>query len=346
MTRALHHLALAAGAAALLCGPTAHARDKSDVITLVNGDRITGEIVDLEFGQLTVKTDSIGTIRIEWLEVARIDSHHSFAVEANDGRRFSGLITPAATSGHFMVATATETVDLTVSAVARIGQLEAGFIERLTGSVSLGFDATKSSDVGTLRFDFDTEYRSDRNVANLSGDFTATDTADQGTLNQYSLTFLHQFLRPGDKFWLALATYESNEQQGIDGRLLLGGARGKYLLRRQDAEFSTYAGVGVTQEWASGAADDIQSVEALLGLRWKIFRFKDPETSLTSQLLVLPSLTETGRYRVRAGISLRHEIVKDLFSELSFKGAYDNEPPTAGAELLDYSVSTSLGYKF
>ena len=75
-------------------------------------------------------------------------------------------------------------------------------------------------------------------------------------------------------------------------------------------------------------------------------RFKDPETSLTSQLLLLPSITQSGRYRAKTNISLRHEIVNDFYLDLTFNGNYDNEPPTAGADSFDYTVSTSLGYKF
>ncbi|MGE0031997.1 MAG: DUF481 domain-containing protein [Steroidobacteraceae bacterium] len=347
MNARLHRLTLPVAAlAALLVSTAAFARGKTDVIYMVNGDRLTGEITELEYGQLTLKTDSLGTVEIDWLDVARIESGHTFSVESNAGLIYNGTISPGTESGHFVIATSTGATELVVGDVARIGQLEAGFIERLNGSVSLGFNETKSSDVSTLSFAFDTEYRSERIIAGLNGSFTANSTPDLGTFKQYEIEFGNQFLRPGDKFWLALASYESNEQQGIDGRLLAGAGRGKYLIRRQDSELATYAGVAFTQEWAASSADDQQSVEGLLGVQWKIFRFKDPETSLTSQLLLLPSITQSGRYRVRAGISLRHELVNDLYLGLNFNGNYDNEPPTAGSESVDYTVSTSLGYKF
>ena len=41
-------------------------RDKSDVVTLRRGDRIYGDIVSLQYGLLTVKTDNMGTLSIEW----------------------------------------------------------------------------------------------------------------------------------------------------------------------------------------------------------------------------------------------------------------------------------------
>lgn len=333
-------------AAALLLSAPAGARPKADVIILANGDRITGEIIELKYGQLTVKTDSLGTVYIEWLDVARIESPYTFFVESNANDRYSGRITAAPETGYLVIADKSGAVDLPVTNVAMLSQLEAGFLERLSGSISFGFSQTKSSGVSNLTLDSDTEYRSDKVISDLSGNYNSTHTADLGTLNQYSLGLSSLFLRPGDKFWLALTSFESNEQQGIDGRLLIGAARGKYWVRKADAEFSTFLGIAGSQEWVTGSSGNAQSAEGLLGLQWKVFRFKDPETTLTTRLTILPSLTDSGRYRSTADISLRHEIVNDLYFELSFDGSYDNRPPDVTADTIDYSITTSLGYKF
>lgn len=347
MTRTTSRLASQIVAiATLFLSVAAHAREKSDVVLLINGDRLTGEILELRYGQLSLKTDSLGTVSIDWLDIARIESRHSFFIEMNAGERYSGIIAAAPEPGHLLVSTDGGSVDLPVANVAMVSQLEGGFIERLTGSVSLGFNETRSSDVSSLTFGFDTEYRSDKVLSRLDGNYSATKTTESGTLSQYSLNFASQFLLPGDHFWLGMATYESNEQQGIDGRLLVGGARGKYWVRKADAEFATFAGIALTQEWATVSADDQQSVEGLFGLQWKVFRFRDPKTTLTSRLAIMPSLTETGRYRGNTLISLDHEIVKDFYIDLSFSGTYDSDPPEDTAESVDYSVSTSLRYKF
>jgi len=38
---------------------------KTDVVVLLNGDRITGEVKELSYGQLKFKTDDMGTLYIE-----------------------------------------------------------------------------------------------------------------------------------------------------------------------------------------------------------------------------------------------------------------------------------------
>ncbi|NJN40534.1 MAG: DUF481 domain-containing protein [Gammaproteobacteria bacterium] len=347
MTRPAHCIALLAAAMAILLLPAAaDARPKRDVIGFTNGDRITGEIIELKYGQLTVKTDSLGTVSIDWLEIATIDSPHEFLVETNSGERFHGRIANAAEAGRIRVAGQAEDNHLAIAQVAVVTQLEASFVNRIDGSVSLGFDRTKSSDVSSLSFSFDTEYRSDHNYASVDGYYNADHTPDLGTQEQYALSVSNQFLRPNDNFWLASVSYESNEQQGIDGRLLLGGARGHYWVRNATSEFATFSGLALTQEWASGGASNQQSTEGLLGLQWRIFRFSSPKTSMTSRLVVLPSLSDSGRYRSTATISLDHEVIKDFYVDLSFNGSYDSEPPDETALKTDYSVTTSLKYKF
>lgn len=336
-------LSVMAAAACLVWHLPAAARPKADTVFLQNGDRITGEIVELKYGQLRVKTDSLGTVLIEWLDVARIESPYDFVVESTSGARRVGKLAPGSAPGRLQVAGSSE---LAVSEIASIGEIEADFFDRLTGNVSFGFDQTKATDVRSLAFGLNAEYRSEKQIASLDASFNSSHTSDAGTRNQSAVTLRNEWLRPGDYFWLGLLSHETNDAQGIDGRLLAGAARGRYLLRRADMELATFIGAGVTKEWAAGNGEDSESVEGLLGLRWNVFRFRDPETSVLARLLLLPGISDSGRYRGNAAITLRHEVVRDLFFDLTFQGSYDNEPPSIDAEKTDYTVSTSLGYKF
>ena len=71
---------------ALVCAPaSAYDRDKSDVVELRNGNHLTGDIVSMEYGTLTLKTDQMGTLRIEWPAVRSVSSKYAFAHCANRG---------------------------------------------------------------------------------------------------------------------------------------------------------------------------------------------------------------------------------------------------------------------
>ena len=94
--------------------------------------------------------------------------------------------------------------------------------------------------------------------------------------------------------------------------------------------------------------DSEANLEAVGNLRWRYFRFADPERSLDSNFSVFPSVTDWGRYRVNLRTTFKLELVKDLFWALELWGNYDNEPISteAGAEKLDYGITTSIGWSY
>ena len=79
-------------AALLAIAPVAMAREKIDVITMDNGDRITGEIKSLKQGVLTLSTDNLGTLSIEWSHVARVDTSYVFQLEMANGAILLGSL--------------------------------------------------------------------------------------------------------------------------------------------------------------------------------------------------------------------------------------------------------------
>jgi len=79
-----------------LMGTPVLGRDKTDVIILKNGDHITGEIKSLARGKMSLSTDSMGTVQIEWEDVERVTSQWFFEVETETGLRTFGSLSPAA----------------------------------------------------------------------------------------------------------------------------------------------------------------------------------------------------------------------------------------------------------
>src|SRR6476620_11396433 len=74
---------------------TARAQGKTDLVTLANGDRITGEVKRLDRGRLVFDTDDAGTLYLEWDKLASVESKLNVEVVTFDGRRFLGTLGPA-----------------------------------------------------------------------------------------------------------------------------------------------------------------------------------------------------------------------------------------------------------
>lgn len=326
---------------------TASARDKADVVTMRNGDRLTGQIVVMQFGKLSLSTDYLGTATIEWLDIARAESPQQFIVEDLRGRYFSGTLVASDTDRRIVVrGDDGVTTALGLDEIERIYADETIFWNRLSGSFAVGFDYAKASEVSTITGNFDTTYRAPEFRWNINADINSTKDPEQGTTERDSLGFTYQWLLRQQRFVSGLSLLERNEETGIDLRLQLGAGFGKYFRQTSKSELSGMLGLAWTREWATGSEDSQESIEGIIGGNWRIFKFNSPTISMNSAALLFPNLTDRGRYRTNLNLSLRRELVKDFYLDLSFYHAYDSKPPNVNAENSDYGVTTSLGYSF
>ncbi len=333
-------------AAALSTDAFGAAREKVDVVHLRNGDRVTGEIVGLEYGELRLSTDSMSTVAIEWLDVVNVESAQMFVVEDDVGGRFHGSLGEAP-RGQLAVRFAPEDDQpIEMVRVTRIAPSEKTFLRRLEGSFAVGLDYAKASDIMTLGGSANFAYRAPTFAWALDLDAHSTKDPQQGTLDRSNAGFYYQWFRPNRRFWSGLTSLERNEETGIEARFTFGGGAGRYFYQSARAELSGLLGLVALEEWATGINDSQRSLEALAGGSWRIFKFNKPKISLNSTLQLFHSLTESDRNRTKLNFSLRQEIVSDLFIDVSLYHSYDTNPPDPAAEKDDYGLTTSVGYSF
>ncbi len=321
------------------------ARPKTDIIVLRNGDRLQGEIVSLQYGQLRFKTDSMGTLSVEWPDVVAIESRYLFTIESDEGAIVVGSLATAPDSTRVFIRGAHRTTELATAAIARLSQLETSFWKRIDGTVSLGFNYEKSTEIALLKSALDSQYKTPTLAASLEASADLSRTAEQETKENLSAASDLRLIRKDSKFWVGSLSWQRNEELGIDSRVQLGAGWGFYPRRSLESEISVSIGLNGNQEWATGSGEQTLSVEGDLGADWRIFRFRDPETSLVTDFSLLPSLTESERYRLAFDVTLSIEVIKDLTIDLSYTADYDSKPPAGGSE-LDTGIGTSIGYKF
>src|SRR5262245_26493793 len=131
---------------------------RTDVVTLGNGDRITGEIVNLTRGRLEFKTDDAGTLYLEWDKLASVVASRLFEVEVEDGTQYLGSL-GAAPARSISIITAGVTTPLQMSVVTRISPIGGSFWQKIDGSIDTGFNYTRSSGVAQLNTNWNQAYR-------------------------------------------------------------------------------------------------------------------------------------------------------------------------------------------
>ena len=139
---------------------------------------------------------------------------------------------------------------------------------------------------------------------------------------------------------------DRNDELGLDLRTSIGAGGGRILKQTNSQSLQLFGGLQVSREDVVGTDSSEDTVEALASLTWDWFRYDTPELDLSTNLQIIPNLTDTGRVRAEFDIKLKWEIVEDLFWQLSFYDSFDSDPVTADAEKNDYGINTSLGWEF
>ncbi len=320
---------------------------KTDLVYLNNGDRITCEIKSLDFGQLRVSTDSMGTLYIEWTDIDHLVSSQSLQLEKTSGERLFGKLDEADEERHLEVVVLDHTEDIVMDEIIRMEPIEVdkSLWRRIDGSISAGLDMEKTNNLIKWNLAADASLRTRKYLTrvNLSWDLTTQDDLEDS--DRASIGVSHQRLLANRWFRAFLVNASRNNETGIDLRLSAGGGIGRYLKQSNRSVFALTGGVVVTNEQTISSADDTTSLEGLLRADWRVFQYKSPEIHFDSALTILPTLDSSGRVRSTLDVNLRRELVNDLFFNVNLYTTYDNQPPE-GASDSDYGLITSLGYSY
>ena len=327
----------------------AYAQGKTDVVTLSNGDRITGEVEGLERGRLEFSTDDAGTLFLEWEKLIRlVATSRVFEVVTGDGVRFVGTLTQA--PDRSVAISGTDRVDaVAMRDVVLITPIGRSFWSKLDGSINAGFSYTQSSGVAQLNFNSETVYRKPAFAGRVSASLTQTeqddDNDDSNDDDRGSITA--SYLRyPWQRWFVYVATkFETNKSLGLTLRSELSAAVGPRLINSNRAQMTLGGGVSVNDERGVDV-EATQNVEGMLTFRTAYYTYDRPKTTLDLSMAYYPSLSNLGRHRVQLDAGAKRELWKDLFVSLSFYNTYDNRPPNPSANTNDVGIITSIGWTY
>jgi putative salt-induced outer membrane protein YdiY len=335
-------------ASLVVCPSTVSAAPKTDVVVMTNGDKITGEIKSLEYNRLKLSTYHMGTIYIEWDKIASLQSDQYLLLERTDGTRYYGQLAAGDDESRLFVKREVDKPAQAVdkSLIVRAQPIIGGdVIDRLDGYISAGLDAAKANNRTSLDFSGGLSSRTRVRAWALDGSMNLTDDSTGATSERYQLQGSYrQFVRARD-FYLGFAGLERNTELDLNLRTTAGGGYGRYFLQNNHTELVGGLGLAYSHENYLGG-ETVDSVEGVIMSSFKVFRYDFPETDIGGSLTLLPSLTQSGRYRAEADLRAKYEFVDDLYFELKVYGSYDSKPPLADSQQSDYGVTTSLGYTF
>ena len=327
---------------ALLMSSAGIAYAGKDVVITTSGDRLVGEIKNVNKDLLTLSTDySDSDFKIKWEKVASIESDRQFVVETFDGKRILGSLKPEAEK---KAVTEVAGTSVPLPEVAGVQPIERSLWSRFDLGFNLGYSMTRANSAKQFSLGGNLSYRDERNLdsAFFNAFKNTQSNAPQTSQWQFGNDLRH-FL--GKQWYVnTIQDFLNSQEQGLDLRTTLGGGGGRYLFRTS----KHYLALGGGLDWANENYIDPtvptkNSAEAYVGTEFYTEKLKI--TDLVTRLTLYPSLTIPGRYRIGYTFNLDFNLPGDWYFRIGVYDNFDSQPPT-GLTRNDYGWTNSFGLKF
>lgn len=320
---------------------------RTDVVVLVNHDRITGEVKTLSRGQLQVNTDDLGRVSIEWDKVATVVTAGQFDIATRDGRRLVGAFAQASTgqTGVGVVGADGQILTLDTLDVVSFAPIRSRFFAQIDGSVDLGASYTKSSGVAQVSVDTNAAYRQPSFEASMALSTSLTRTPDSPDSTRYSVSLGYARFHAHRWVTKPILILEHNPDLGFDLRSTAATMFGRFVVQSNRASVLLGAGAAVGRELPVGQTATT-NVDALIALSSSFYTYDYPKTALDLTILAFPALKDPGRLRVNANAKLKRELLRNFYVGLTGYDSFDNRPPGADVHTNDVGFSLSLGWTF
>jgi hypothetical protein len=326
------------------CGVPALAQ-RTDVIELFNGDRVTGEITSYSAGRVAMKTDIGSDLSIKWNRIISVTSAKEFEVETTEGKYLYGTLAPSTPPGRLTVVSASGTETLEFLSVVRISPIYQSFWRRFDGSLDVGFNYTQANDFIQFTLNGNATFRRPTFAATITASSFFASQQGVPSSQRANLALGYQKFRSNRWFVAGFTGLDRNLDLGLDLRVTLGGGVGRYLIQTNQSSLSALIGLSGDHE---NPVDGTPSYEAALALggQYSTFTYNFPKITVASSLQVIPYLTDKGRVRLEFQAQAKREIIRDFYLSLSVFDSFDSRDPSTEQSKNDWGPVLSIGWTF
>jgi hypothetical protein len=329
------------------------AREKSDVIVMNNGDRITCEVKSLSSNTLYISVDYIlNTVSVDWSKVDHIDSKQLFLIKTQDGIVYTGTLstpkTPADRPTQIEVLEPPENkVTLERSQIVNVDETSTNTWQRLNGQFGLGFTYTKGNETSQYNLNSSIGYEQERWSAGASYNSNLSSSTGTSVATRNQVSLLAMRLLPWNNWYVTgLTDLLQSSVQGIQRQDTFGGGLGRNIVNTGGTFFTAYGGFAwqqINYQQSIVPARTQKVTAGLIGTQVRLFVFD--KTTMTVSANLLPALSQPGRLQFNLNASYYVKLWGKLNWNFSLYGNWDNRPPP-GFVGSDYGASSGLSISF
>lgn len=327
--------------------PAAAEHPKTDIVTTNDGSTLIGEVLQLQYATLYLKTNVAGTLEIEWRKITSIKSEYEYQVELTGADKHYGTLEPSDKASHLKIVGADESLEVALSDIVLLAPIEHGILERIDGTISAGLTYTQANEALQYNVGLNASYRDRKNYVTLSASSIFNDQKDGESSAQSDLSLVWSRVRKGKIGPFVLASVSSNPSQGYDSRTVYGAGLTRLFVESSRNLLAFNFGIVGNHEDVTDSSDTDSSTEALTALSFRRYKTSSYSPSIDTSLNIFTDIgSGARRNRANFNFNLGWKLIQDFTLNFTVTNSYDSDPPGEGASKNNFVVVTSIGYRF
>jgi putative salt-induced outer membrane protein YdiY len=313
---------------------------RADEVILKNGDRLSGTIIKMGEGSLTLKTSYAGEVKIDWKEVQGVTSAAPAKVQTLDGSIVTGVVTSPAPDR--IVITGDQFGPSMAIPLTSIQAINPPPMVRYSGAFNLGGVIAKgNSDSKAINASLLYSLRADRHRFGVEGKYNYGEQSGRINVRNSLAQLTYDVFITKRVFFNTFALLEQDTLQDLNLRSTFGAGPGYQFIDTLRTKLSGTVGLAyVNEDWRT--REDTSSTAGRWGVNFTTALIPDRLIFFHRQEGFY-DFKEPNAWRLRADQGLRVPVYKQLAVNLEYDLRY-NSNPAPGRKRTDHLYIVGLSY--
>lgn len=337
------YLVLAANLVILSC----HAQEPRDTLVFYRDQMILGELLSIEAGRFNFDSDIVRQISIKYDRIKTFSGNlHFYRIRTADEQLIYGNLHKSDKDGFVIVNQGSGQVEIPILSIIRLERYDTKFFQRITGDIGLGYNFTKSTDIGRLNVDVTVRYLAQIFISTLNVTSIMTQNEGDFSRDNETITSTNQWNFGYHWIGVGMLTYQRNLELGILRRYQEGLLFGYNISQYRNRQLSAIVGVALNQELSQDNTSFRNLVEIPFIMAFTLYQFHNPDIQLQLYEKVYFGVTQQGRIRNDATLDVKWKIIHNFRFGINLYYNFDNQAAETSASDFDYGVVLNVSYRF
>ena len=323
------------------------AASRADEVVFRNGDRLTGKIVKMTDGKLTIESALVGTVTVNFTDVATFSTDDPIPLHLTDGTVVNQPVR-AGEEGRIAIP-GNEVLQGQSVAIADLVSVNPPPKPppKWEGHITAGVTVTRgNSETETGSLDVGMSRRSEKDRTTLGAGYRYgkqkdTDTgAKEKTVDNWFASLKHDHFFSEKLYGFGTGRVERDNIANLDLRTIVGAGAGYQWVETDRTEFSTEAGAVLRREEYGGAGGTESDLAAHLAYNFQ--QTLNEHVSFLHGVTYYPAFDDPSDYFLTAQAELRARITEALFASGKVVMNRDSTP-APGAKKTDLLYLFGVG---